>query len=99
MHQLIANQLRSLRLMSIKLNSLADIQHELLAPVHWAMNSTYHTMFQATSAQLAFHVTWLCQQVIWCIGNPSANDIKPSPIMTTSAKTCTKSLTHIHWAT
>ena len=54
-HQVIANQLRSLRLMSIELNSLADIQHELLAPVQWAMNSTYHTTLQATSAQLAFH--------------------------------------------
>jgi hypothetical protein len=41
--------------MSIKLTSLADIQHELLAPVQWAMNSTYHTTLQATSAQLAFH--------------------------------------------
>jgi hypothetical protein len=41
--------------MSIELNSLADIQHELLAPVQWAMNSTYHTTLQATSTQLAFH--------------------------------------------
>jgi hypothetical protein len=41
--------------MSIKLNSLADIQHELLAPVQWAINSTYHTTLQATSTQLAFH--------------------------------------------
>jgi hypothetical protein len=41
--------------MSIKLNSLADIQHELLAPVQCAMNSTYHTTLQGTSAQLAFH--------------------------------------------
>jgi hypothetical protein len=42
--------------MSIKLTSLANIQHELLAPVQWAMNSTYqHTTLQATSAQLAFH--------------------------------------------
>jgi hypothetical protein len=41
--------------MSIELNSLADIQHELLAPVQWAMNSTYHTTLQTTSAQLAFH--------------------------------------------
>ncbi len=54
-HQVIANQLRSLRLMSIKLNSLADIQHELHTPVQWAMNSTYHATLQATSAQLAFH--------------------------------------------
>jgi hypothetical protein len=53
--EVIANQLLSLRLISIKLNSLADIQHELLAPVQWAMNSTYHTTLQATSAQLAFH--------------------------------------------
>jgi hypothetical protein len=42
-------------LMSIKLNSLADIQHELLAPVQSAMNSTYHTTLQVTSTQLAFH--------------------------------------------
>jgi hypothetical protein len=42
-------------LMSIELNSLADIQHELLAPVQWAMNRTYHTTLQVTSAQLAFH--------------------------------------------
>jgi hypothetical protein len=54
-HQVITNQLRSLHLMSIELTSLADIQHELLAPVQWAMNSTYHTTLQATSAQLAFH--------------------------------------------
>jgi hypothetical protein len=54
-HQVIANQLRSLHLMSIELTSLADIQHELLAPVQWAMNSTYHTTLQATSAQLVFH--------------------------------------------
>jgi hypothetical protein len=54
-HQVIANQLQSLRLMSIELNSLADIQHELLAPVQWVMNSTCHTTLQATSAQLAFH--------------------------------------------
>jgi hypothetical protein len=54
-HKVITNQLRSLCLMSIELNSLADIQHELLAPVQWAMNSTYHTTLQVTSTQLAFH--------------------------------------------
>jgi transposase InsO family protein len=54
-HQVIVNQLRSLHLMSIELTSLADIQHELLAPVQWAMNSTYHTTLQVTSTQLAFH--------------------------------------------
>jgi hypothetical protein len=41
--------------MSLELNSLADIQQEFLAPVQWAMNSTYHTTLQVTSAQLAFH--------------------------------------------
>jgi hypothetical protein len=54
-HQVIMNQFQSLHLMSIELNSLANIQHELLAPVQWAMNSTYHTTLQVTSAQLAFH--------------------------------------------
>jgi transposase InsO family protein len=54
-HQVIANQLQSLHLMSIELNSLADIQHAILAPVQWAINSTYHTKLQATSTQLAFH--------------------------------------------
>jgi hypothetical protein len=56
-HQVIANQLRSLRLMSIELNSLADIQNELLAPVQPVGNEqcTYHTTLQVTSAQLAFH--------------------------------------------
>ncbi len=69
--------------MSIELSSLADIQHELLAPVQWAMNSTY-------------------QQVTWHIGNwlhPATNDINPSitdhTAMTTSAKICTESLTHV----
>jgi hypothetical protein len=55
MHKVIANQLWSLHLMSLELNSLADIQQEFLAPVQWAMNSTYHTTLQVTSAQLAFH--------------------------------------------
>jgi hypothetical protein len=32
---------------------IGNIKHELLA--HWAMNSTYHTILQVTSAQLAFH--------------------------------------------
>ncbi len=54
-HQVIANQLQLLHFMTIKLNSLADIQHELLALVQWAMNNTYHTTLQATSTQLAFH--------------------------------------------
>jgi hypothetical protein len=42
-------------LMSIELNALANIQHELLAPVQWTMNSTYLTTLQATSTQVAFY--------------------------------------------
>jgi transposase InsO family protein len=54
-HQVIGNQIRSLVLMSIDITSLADIQHDILAPVQWAMNSTYHTTIQATAGQLAFN--------------------------------------------
>ena len=53
-HQVLANQIHSLVLMSIEITSLADIQTEILAPVQWAMNSTYHTTLQATAGQLAF---------------------------------------------
>ena len=53
-HQVIANQLRSLTLMSIPLQTLADVQQDLLAPVQWALNATFHTTLQATPAQLAF---------------------------------------------
>ena len=55
MHQVIANQLRSLVLVSILIHTLANIQHDLLAPVQWALNMTYHTTLQATAAQLTFH--------------------------------------------
>ena len=54
-HQVIGNILRSTRLMSQDLSTL-DAQQELLAPVTWAINSTYsyHTTLQATPGQLAF---------------------------------------------
>ena len=52
-HQVIGNLLRSTRLMSQDL-SMLDAQQELLAPVTWAINSTYHTTLQATPGQLAF---------------------------------------------
>ena len=52
-HQVIGNLLRSTRLMSKGLSTL-DAQQELLAPVTWAINSTYHTTLQATPGQLAF---------------------------------------------
>ena len=54
MHQVIANQLRSLTLMSLPLHTLANVQQDLLAPVQWALNATFHTTLQATPAQLAF---------------------------------------------
>jgi hypothetical protein len=37
-----------------------------------------------------FTATWLCQQVTWCIGNPCANDVKASLIMTNLCK-------NMHW--
>ena len=52
-HQVIGNLLRSTRLMSQALSTL-DAQQEQLAPVTWAINSTYHTTLQATPGQLAF---------------------------------------------
>ena len=52
-HHVIGNLLRSTRLMSQDLSTL-DAQQELLAPVTWAINSTYHTTLQATPGQLAF---------------------------------------------
>ena len=52
-HQVIGNLLCSTRLMSQDLSTL-DAQQELLAPVTWAINSTYHTTLQATPGQLAF---------------------------------------------
>ena len=41
-------------LLSKEITTLADIQHDILAPVQWAMNSTYHTTLEATAGQLAF---------------------------------------------
>ena len=52
-HQVIGNILCSTRLMSQDL-SMLDAQQELLAPVTWAINSTYHTTLQAMPGQLAF---------------------------------------------
>jgi hypothetical protein len=83
----IANQLRSLRLMSIKLNSLADIQHELLALYSGQWTVPTIPLLRWHLLNLPFTVTWLCQWVTWYIGIPSANDIKPSLIATTSVKT------------
>ena len=37
----------------MEINHLSDIQQEILAPVQWAMNITYHTTLRATPGQLA----------------------------------------------
>jgi transposase InsO family protein len=52
-HHVIANMLRTSILMRYQLDTIQDRQ-ALLAPVQWAMNSTYHTTLQATPGQLAF---------------------------------------------
>lgn len=53
-HQIIANQMWSLEQALLETNHLSDIQQEILAPIQWAMNSTYHTTLRATPGQLAF---------------------------------------------
>jgi hypothetical protein len=53
-HQTIGNQLRSLKVHEIDLQNLDDVQANLLDPVKWALNSTYHTTLQATPGQLTF---------------------------------------------
>jgi len=53
-HQVIGNLLRSSRLITQDLCSVAA-QQNLLAPVMWAINTTYHTTLKATPAQLAFN--------------------------------------------
>ena len=52
-HQVIGNLLRSSRLATRQLDSI-QAQQELLAPVMWAINSTYHTTLKASPGQLAF---------------------------------------------
>ena len=52
-HQVIRNLLCSTYLMSQSLSTF-KAQQELLAPVTWAINSTYHTTLQAMPGQLAF---------------------------------------------
>jgi hypothetical protein len=53
-HQTIANQMRSIILMSVVINSVADMQHYIVDPVKWALNSKYHIVLQANPGQLAF---------------------------------------------
>jgi hypothetical protein len=52
-HQVIGNLLRSSRLIAQDLNTVSA-QQELLMPVMWAINTTFHTTLKASPAQLAF---------------------------------------------
>jgi hypothetical protein len=53
-HQTIANQMRSIILMSVEINDITDMQQYIVDPVKWALNSTYHTTLEVTPGQLAF---------------------------------------------
>jgi hypothetical protein len=53
-HQTIGNQLRSLVLQDADLSTLDDLQANLLDPVKWALNSTFHSTLLATPGQLTF---------------------------------------------
>jgi hypothetical protein len=52
--QVIGNLLRSSRLIAQDLNTISA-QQELLMPVMWAINTTFHTTLKASPAQLAFN--------------------------------------------
>jgi hypothetical protein len=52
-HQVIGNLLRSSRLITQDLDTVST-QQELLMPVMWAINTTFHTTLKASPAQLAF---------------------------------------------
>jgi transposase InsO family protein len=51
--QVIGNLLRSNRLIAQDLDTVSA-QQELLMPVMWAINTTFHTTLKASPAQLAF---------------------------------------------
>jgi hypothetical protein len=52
-HQVIGNLLRSSCLIAQDLDTISA-QQELLMPVMWAINTTFHTTLKASPAQLAF---------------------------------------------
>jgi transposase InsO family protein len=52
-HQVIGNLLHSNRLIAQDLDTVSA-QQELLMPVMWAINTTFHTTLKASPAQLAF---------------------------------------------
>jgi hypothetical protein len=53
-YQTIANQIRTIDLLSLDLTTLSDVQDNIVAPVRRALNSTYHTSLDATPGQLAY---------------------------------------------
>jgi hypothetical protein len=53
-HQTIANQIRTQELAGADLDTIAKLQHAIVDPVKWALNSTYHTVLKATPGQLTF---------------------------------------------
>lgn len=53
-HQTMANQMRSIILMSLQINTIDDMQQQIVSPVQWALNTTFHTTLQASAGQLAF---------------------------------------------
>jgi hypothetical protein len=40
--------------MSVHITTVANMQHYIVDPVKWALNSTYHTILKASPGQLAF---------------------------------------------
>jgi hypothetical protein len=53
-HQVIGNLLHSSHLVAHNLATISA-QQEVLMPVMWAINTTFHTTLKASSAQLAFN--------------------------------------------
>jgi transposase InsO family protein len=53
-HQTITNQMRSIILMSVNINSVADMQHYIIDPVKWALNSTITQSFKQAQDNLPF---------------------------------------------
>jgi hypothetical protein len=53
-HQVIGNLLRSSHLITQDLDTVSAAQQELLMPVMWAINTTFHMTLKASPAQLAF---------------------------------------------
>ena len=86
-HQVIGNLLRSTRLMSQDLSTL-NAQQELLAPVTWAINSTY---FKQHLDNSHFSVTRSCRLLTLQTGPQFNTDAKNSPSTAPPRRTAVKS--------